>query len=1540
MAIFPAAEGATLRTNPGAVSPSLSPRRSALWQALLAATWLVGAYAGSFGSARATGAGEIGWIEDFALAPDRTVPLAQLIPGTEDYYYFHALHFQNTEQWDKADQMLKACVERFNWTPRALEIENRQALLMFKQNPARALTLIRNRLNLQFNHQRERLDEKPNLPTRLDPAALVRAALDKRAFATHPNTLQGFENAALERLAAAELNPDQRRQLIARLERPDLPNLVALIVADLNHKDSGGFGQFPIHRKLLLVQLDELAKLKPELRNHPYFIEDYLRRLQPADGQNWRQQPAEMLAYLERLWNFVKTLNPGQNSLKAHVLYQRLVFDRSQGKYDLTRFLEYLKLPKNTPYVEPKYMEPLERRQAAANLAQDFSPSTLLSPVGDDEPLVRSYLLHFLAGDVDEEQFAPYVNAIYLKQILAEAKITHGLGDAEKWYALLPPAQYQALKDRIDIDFAPTNKSEFGPDEPVSLDVYLKNIDNLIVKVFEINTEGFYRQTPVEVGTDIQLDGLVPNQEQTYNYKEPALRRVKRHYEFPKLNRRGVFVIDFIGNGRASRAVVRKGKLHFVVRTSVAGSIFTVLDEQNQPQPKASIWLAGTLYKAVDGTVAVPFSNQPGKQPIVLSVGDFSSLAHYEQPSENFRLEAGIVVDREELLARRKALVILRPQLWINNTPVTRKVLEDVRLEIASTDLDGVVTTKEVGNLPIFEDRDSTYEFQVPGRLVNILFRLRARVQNHSQNHKVDVVAEQTFSLNGIDRTQFTEDLHLTRVGSDYLVELLGRTGEFKVDRPVQFSFKLYDYTQTVDLSLKTDADGQVFLGPLPGVESVRATSPQGTTHQWPVDRDVHTYPSALHADTTAPLEVAFMPQVAALSHDDISLLELRGETFVADRFDNVTLKNGLLQISKLPPGDYSLLLKSRQTNIRLRVTAGPRRDGYILGDYRQLQVRGDRPLQIAPLKATDKAITVELANVTPQTRVHVFADRFVPDYSAFELLANVRAPELSWGVWPRPTSQYVTGRNIGDEYRYIIERKFGHKFPGNMLERPSLLLNPWAWRSTQTEVQQAEAGQMFAPAAPATPGLMAEGAARLRSGTAEQNFSNLDFLAQTSLVLANVVPHKAGSIEIDRENLGPHQLVYLVAVDGENTVCRSLALPELKSEFLDLRLADSLDPQRHFTQQKRVTFLAAGQELVLDDITSSRFEVYDSVASLYRLYATLTPDERAAEFAFLPRWTMLDDKEKREQYKQHACHEFHFFLFRRDPEFFKQAVLPYLANKKEKKFLDHWLLGDDLTEYLDPWRFAELNTFERVLLGQRLEGQQASVARLIQDQFDLLPPDVERSSKLFATAVKGGELEAAERFGLTDAMLSKAQSDRKSVELNGQGFRGMDRAAAMAGAAPAADESPKAEATSKPMMLGRMNKRSEKAKQLGLQTKDSDARDGARLFDDDSELAMRDAEDVLRLGEMDQYFRQVDKTMEWVESNYYKIPLEQARPERIGVNAFWKDLAFQEAGAPYVPSSLTEPTHNFSEMAFALALIDVPFESKEAKSAINSTLR
>src|SRR6478735_4209204 len=99
-------------------------------------------------------ADDVGYVEDFALAKDRTKALSQLIPGTEDYYYYHCLHYLNTEQWAKAEELTRPWLERLGLTNRLVEIQTRHALLTYTQNPDRSLSYLKQRLGLRFNQQK------------------------------------------------------------------------------------------------------------------------------------------------------------------------------------------------------------------------------------------------------------------------------------------------------------------------------------------------------------------------------------------------------------------------------------------------------------------------------------------------------------------------------------------------------------------------------------------------------------------------------------------------------------------------------------------------------------------------------------------------------------------------------------------------------------------------------------------------------------------------------------------------------------------------------------------------------------------------------------------------------------------------------------------------------------------------------------------------------------------------------------------------------------------------------------------------------------------------------------------------------------------------------------------------------------------------------------------------------------------------------------------------------------------------------------------
>lgn len=1495
---------------------------------------------------------EIGFIEEFALAKDRTVPLGQLIPGTEEFYYFHCLHYQNTQQFDKADEMLAAWVKRHPDSSLWKQMRYRQALLTYDRNPENTLAFLKSELGLTFSHQRDRLDEMPQVPSILDNNLLDRRRQTDRAL-TLPN-LDGFEDSALRWLIGQELDADRRRVLLSRLQRPDCDNLPRIIAADLQHRNSGGFGSLAIHSLLLRDQLDELLKLRPQLRNETSFVNTYIARLAASDDVDLLQNTDAYKAWLTRLHEFISTLDPSHNSLKAHVLHHRLVLDQQTGERSRERFLEYIRLPRRAPYVNEKWLNSGTVSRELCDLGQDFGSVTSLRAVGSDDLLVRDYLLNFFVKDTGYKDFEPYLNDVYLKHLFAEAKIVNGLGDGEQWYSLLPPDQYQQLKERVDIDFAATNRRYYAPGEAVALDVHVKNVPNLIVKVFEINTLNFHRDNLRDVNTNINLDGLVANDEHTWQYADPPLRRVARRFEFPELNQRGTYVIDFIGNGRSSRALIRRGQLRFVEQSTPAGHAFTVLDETDAVLKDARLFLGGQQFDAAeDGRIVVPFTTEPGPRKFVIAAADdFSSIGEFEHRSESYELAARMHVDRESLLRQRKAQLLVRPQLTVNGIPTSLKLLSNVKLTIASVDHDGTKSLQEIPGLELFEDRESIHEFAVPPRLASLTFSLSATVKQMTTNKDLPLASAHSVTVNRIDTTEKISDVHLLRSDGQFVVEMRGMSGELRPARPLHVTLKHRDFRQMIQQTLATDDNGQIRLGTLDGIDSISISGEGIQDRQWNLLQDQHDYDTVIHARAGEEIRVPWMTG-GEPDRAHVSLLELRRGAFVADRFSNVRVRNGFLVISELQPGDYHLLLRPHHNGTLIRVTAGRAEGNVLLGENRQLEIRGRNPIQIESVTSNGESVTIRLQNVSKFARVHLFATRYVPEFSAFQELLTQDAPPFAKMSPRRPLSTSIEGRNIGDEYRYILERRSSTRFPGNMNERPGMLLNPFVLRSTETEHQVAAAGGDFAPASEAPSASMMEADADGGVAGDTGGFANLDFLPSASMVAFNLIPGDDGIITIAIDRLGDHQHLHVVAVDALHTASRTHSLKAPEPTRLDLRLAASLDPAKHFNQSRDFRLLGQGEQLTTDETASVRLEVIDSLARVYQLYSTLNGSTHLTEFEFVIRWPALEAKEKQTLYSKYACHELNFFIARKDPEFFEQIVLPFLSNKMHKTFMDRCLLGEDLRDYLQPWAHSRLNVVEQILLAERIDGEFDRTSRFINEAADMVPVDINRATMLFDTAFSS--LDLAESLGEAPIAISDSDAAAErhlgrgavarfgapSAVGGGFGFGGLAGAAAPGAAGDQLNRDGAVDAR------GRLGWMTESDFATGVGDRElKELADARRLSEDlwekrrsagsseagaKAEAFFEDTTLLLRLSdEQKQLYRRLAATQEWVENNYYRLPIEQQLAGLVTVNEFWRDFASRDRDKPFVSDHVLEASHNFTEMMLAMAVLDLPFTAPE----------
>ena len=604
-------------------------------------------------------------------------------------------------------------------------------------------------------------------------------------------------------------------------------------------------------------------------------------------------------------------------------------------------------------------------------------------------------------------------------------------------------------------------------------------------------------------------------------------------------------------------------------------------------------------------------------------------------------------------------------------------------------------------------------------------------------------------------------------------------------------------------------------------------------------------------------------------------------------------------------------------------------------------------------------------------TRVHVAASRFEPGKGIFAGLGGFTRFGVASGSPAKHPNLFAAGRQIGDEYRYILERRYGKLYPGNMLTRPGLLLNPWEVRDTDLDELSLKAMQQAA----ATAGGRGEGRAAAKPETPPDKTgagpggaaaeSNLDFLAASAPAIYNLLPDKDGIVRIDRKALGDRQHVQVYAEDLTNAAWQSFALPEVPTKFADQRLARNLDPAKPFTQRKEITVLANGKTLTLADILTSEMETYDTLGSVHALFTTLSGDATLAKFAWVLQWPQLKDDEKRAKYSEFACHELNFFLCRKDAAFFAKVVKPALANKKDKTFMDDYLLENDLTGYLQPTDYARLNLVERALLAQRSKGEAANIARNLREMWEMVPPNPELQDRLFETALRGRALEAAAgQQGWSDEL--KREKARESAAANEELRSMAKKADGSGGAAPAPAPLNAPRATMPDKTPAAMARRVAGKAKNGM-AKDAEEMDvlaempADAFTDTPAEMAelksvaqsARDRAETLEkaggegpgLGDgyfgrdtaaaaralVRAYYRQLGPTKEWAENNYYHLRITQQDGALIPVNGFWRDYAkwlADGAQGGFVSPNVAEASHNFAEMMLALAVLDLPFDA------------
>lgn len=1568
---------------------------------------------------------DVGFAETFALAQDRAAALKRLVPGTADYYRYTVLHLLNSmEQGGARDRSTVAEIEQLMskfaadfGAENAVygELHSRFQVLRYDAGDTgdqeASLRYICETVRPNWTHARNvtGADAPAVHPSVLDERAYSTDALMREELVRSADNLAPFSDAAADWLAANardKLTPRAREQLLRRIRRPGVPHLVELVADDLG-RQSARFGALPAHQVLTLAQLDKLRDAKPDIVHQQAFVEAYMARLLPSDDVAWERLPvAARQAYYERVWDFVsRSLPPAMNSIRANVLANMLRFLRDEmDRFDERHFLAYLELPKRSPSARSEYAQQPKFANSVADLSWG-ARQLHLPPAGDDSELIESFLAHLFArpGCKAYKPYDMYLQQAFVQRIFAKTKLLSGAPDAAKYSSMLGDADaLEQLRDSVELQFDASNAQYyFDVDALVRLSVWVKNVPQLMVKLFDIDTPNYYRARHSEIQTNVDLDGLVANYEMTYQYADPPILRVRRTIELPLRARRGVFVVELIGNGVSSRAVIRKGQLRFTVRPTVAGHLVAVFDEtaQRVRGPSLSLFVGSTEFpsNADTGDIIVPYTSAARKETAIIVYDGFAALQAFEHQTENYTLVAGMHVPREALVAgNHRAQVLIRAKLYLNAVPVGIAAVEDWQLTLETASDDGVRATRHFlpPALAVRDDEDSVVEFAVPEALRQIRLTLTGHVRLASAGKGCqDLTVTKELDVNGINDSATMHDAYLEHADGQYWLCVLGRSGEARPRFPCVLSLKHRMLVNPVQRTVQTDADGRVRLGTLPQTEWMMVSGTD-LERRWTIEEaSVQTrYPSVLHAlegePMLLPLPAAIDPARPPVVASWLSLVETRGSgdvtvNDVTSSCARLDAASGCVRLENLPAGNYVLTwTQPTVQSVRIAVTAGTRAlNGRLLcGQSRYIECpRGSRPpLAIAGAAEESPGIVcVRLHGHSARTRVHVTSARFVHAPQLADDLAQIVPSDGAQLALPPPRSYYLSNRPLGEEHRYILERNLYPRRPGNMLPRPGVLLAPWALRTTETHVKDPRAGGGYAAVGDTSVSGASAPALRRMAGAANLSNACVDFVAPARL-LANLRPDRDGVVRVrvadELARFGSDRL-YVVAVDDEETVWRVLDLRSAANKRIpigDLRLLRPLQAPAHFAELYGTEIVRAQATYTVRNLSVARLELYDVLDKAFRLFQTLSSnDATLSEFDFVLRWHRMTVAEKDHLMSRYMCHELAFYVYHKDRAYFDERIKPHLRHKRDKMFMDEWLLGSDATAlrpYLDPWNYARLNALERILLAERLGAEELERAvRQIKDDSDASRAPEEERQRRFEVALRGSSLDSAAppaemtppvvaaALEEADAAALSADEEENAMASFGTGLlRASDAARAdllPAGAARRAVPAPAPmmmmmasampggrAAMMRPMAAMATRKMVRRTAELKKETAAASADDDSD--DDHAESEQMPSKDTAEEAEREeetkylqqlrakavQLYEPMAPTSEWGEQYYYRRRPRDTGSEVIKAGPFWYDYAARDRSAPFLSTSITEVCSNgFTEMMMALSVLDLP---------------
>ena len=847
---------------------------------------------------------------------------------------------------------------------------------------------------------------------------------------------------------------------------PDIGKLMKKYVTEKRKSNKGFTLNVSYYTKMTLEQLEDLQKSLEEVKSDKSFITNYFQKSFETDMQTLSSsddmKPETYKALLTKMLEFTKNLpkNYSNNSFQSQIIREMLQNDLENNKFNKETFLAYLENPNNNIEIfDQKFKQHL-----GSLVSYDGGWHAVHNlKVGNwtEEPkLIEEYLRYFFKTMPNFGEFEKYFTPVYLSKQFYTAKILAG-ENIDNVTKIFSEAELTQMRESKKLKFVSWNKNRFDLGDEVTLFLEVKNIQNFCVNIFEINTESYYKKNNTEINERINLTGLIPSKsiEKTVEIS-PIVSQV---LEFKNLfeSKRGVYIVEFIGGGLSSRALIRIGALSLIRQVLSKGCLFHMIDEQKRicASPSTDICISDKQFKpqaTLNNGILIPYTNEGVNGKAILRHEGYAELIDLQVPAEKVTFDMGLLFNEESLVSGAQVALLLMPKIFVNGKSVALSTIKKLKAEVTSTNDIGINNTNTFDDLKADPNKDVVLNYLIPQKTEKLTIKLSGKFYSSAQEKEIDVENLKTITVNRFRDRYIFYNFYLSQNGPNYTLHFLGKNGEPYSAQKVQITFSPI-YTSSANTQVfETDANGEVQLGDLKNFLSLNVNMVDS-----PCTEKINAVYSLSNIDRLNTLPRSFdilegedicfpLSEEGAFKLSDYELTRVCKGNFgsvIQDLSKNIVLEKGVVYLSKLPEGFYRFVYREHSINIFVSVHKGKRWEGadnYIVKDRSVIKLL-NQSLYLAykDFKIEGKKVSFEvLSNNMGSVQVHAFAFSYFPTSlaSMTQAIKGLKVDETTETFDLGTNSNvFLSEKNLSDEVKYVLERKRKSTFMGNTLDKAIL---------------------------------------------------------------------------------------------------------------------------------------------------------------------------------------------------------------------------------------------------------------------------------------------------------------------------------------------------------------------------------------------------------------------------------------------------------------------------------------------------------------------